>query len=146
MNVQQHVRLLMQSYHRLLGRPLIDGVDEPSIEEVCNADFAFVPHGTEPDPLFNFGNNLALTLFERRLEDFTQLPSRKSSGQTRDEDRIRLLDDVARNGFIENYSGVRVSASGRKFEISNAVVWTVGDEHGVYRGQAAKISTWRYLD
>ena len=41
MNVQQHVRLLMQSYHRLLGRPLstalmsqaltralMDGLDE----------------------------------------------------------------------------------------------------------------------
>ncbi|MDB0060862.1 MEKHLA domain-containing protein [Gammaproteobacteria bacterium] len=146
MNVQQHVRLLMQSYHRLLGRPLIDGVDEPSIEEVCNADFALVSHGTEPDPLFNFGNDLALTLFERSFEDFVQLPSRKSSGQTRDEDRIRLLYEVTRNGFIENYSGVRVSASGRKFEISNAVVWNVVDEHEVYRGQAAKISTWRYLD
>jgi len=146
MSIQQHVRLLIQSYCSLLGRPMIDGVDEPNVEEVCNADFALVSHGTEADPLFNFGNNLALTLFERSFEDFIQLPSRKSFGQTRDEDRIRLLDEVARNGFIENYSGVRVSASGRKFEISNAVVWNVVDEHGVYRGQAAKISTWRYLD
>ncbi|MDB4165703.1 MEKHLA domain-containing protein [Gammaproteobacteria bacterium] len=146
MNIQQHVRLLMQSYCALLGRPIIDGVDVPSVQQVCNADFALVSHGTEPDPLFNFGNDLALTLFERSFEDFVQLPSRKSSGQTRDEDRIRLLYEVTRNGFIENYSGVRVSASGRKFEISNAVVWNVVDEHEVYRGQAAKISTWRYLD
>ena len=146
MNIQQHVRLLTQSYCALFERPIIDGVDEPSVQQVCNADFALVSHGTEADPLFNFGNDLALTLFERSFEDFVQLPSRKSSGQTRDEDRIRLLDEVTRNGFIENYSGVRVSASGRKFEISNAVVWKVDDEHGIYQGQAAKISTWRYLD
>ena len=146
MNIQQHVRLLTQSYCALLERPIIDDVDEPSVQQVCNADFALVSHSTEADPLFNFGNDLALTLFERSFEDFVQLPSRKSSGQTRDEDRIRLLGEVTRNGFIENYSGVRVSASGRKFEISNAVVWNVADEHGIYQGQAAKISTWRYLD
>jgi hypothetical protein len=146
MNIQQQVRLLTQSYCALLERPIIDGVDKPSVQQVCNADFALVSHGTEADPLFNFGNDLALTLFERSFEDFVQLPSRKSSGQTRDEDRIRLLGEVTRNGFIENYSGVRVSASGRKFEISNAVVWNVADEHGIYQGQAAKISTWRYLD
>ena len=42
----------MQSFNRLLGRTIIDGVDEPSIEEVCNADFALVSHGTEADPKF----------------------------------------------------------------------------------------------
>ena len=146
MTIQQQAKLLASSYHAALGRPLIFGVSEPSVDEILRANFALLSHGTEADPLFNFGNDLALTLFERSFEDFVRLPSRKSSGQTRDEDRIRLLDEVARNGYIENYSGVRVSASGPKSEISNAVVWTAGDEHGVYRGQAAKISTWRYLD
>ncbi|MGA1072319.1 MAG: MEKHLA domain-containing protein [Pseudohongiellaceae bacterium] len=146
MTIQQQAKLLARSYHAALGRPLICGVSEPSVDEILTANFALLSHGTEADPLFNFGNDLALTLFERSFEDFVRLPSRKSSGQTRDEDRIRLLEEVTRNRFIENYSGIRVSASGRRFEISDAVVWNVIDESGVYRGQAAKISTWRYLD
>ena len=146
MRINQHIQLLVKSYRKLIGRLLIEDVDAPSSEEVCSADFALLSHGTEADPLFNFGNDLALTLFERSFEDFIKLPSRKSSGQTIDEDRIKLLDEVSKNGFIENYNGVRVSASGRQFEISDAVVWNVIDEKGSYHGQAAKIMTWRYLD
>ena len=146
MTIQQQAKLLASSYHAVVGRPLISGVLEPSVDEILTADFALLSHGTEADPLFNFGNDLALTLFELSFEDFVRLPSRKSSGQTRDEDRIRLLDEVTRNGFVENYSGVRVSASGRQFEISDAVVWNVIDYGGVHRGQAARISAWRYLD
>ncbi len=146
MTIRQQAKLLASSYRAALGRPLISGVLVPSVDAILKADFALLSHGTETDPLFNFGNDLALTLFERSFEDFVRLPSRKSSGQTRDEDRIRLLEEVTRNGFIENYSGIRVSASGRRFEISDAVVWNVIDESGLYRGQAAKISTWRYLD
>ena len=146
MTIRQQAKLLASSYRAALGRPLISGVLVPSVDAILKADFALLSHGTETDPLFNFGNDLALTLFERSFEDFVRLPSRKSSGQTRDEDRIRLLEEVTRNGFIENYSGIRVSASGRRFEISDAVVWNVIDESGSYRGQAAKISTWRYLD
>lgn len=73
------------------------------------------------------------------------LASRLSSEAPVDHERIRLLDEVARRGYIEDYCGVRISASGRRFEIAGATVWNLIDEAGLYCGQAAKITQWRYL-
>ncbi|WP_295386086.1 MEKHLA domain-containing protein [uncultured Thiodictyon sp.] len=46
---------------------------------------------------------------------------------------------------INDYSGVRVAASGRRFMIENACVWNLADAGGGYRGQAATFAHWRYL-
>ncbi|HEY0234301.1 MAG TPA: MEKHLA domain-containing protein, partial [Afipia sp.] len=51
------------------------------------------------------------------------LPSRLSAEAPERAERQRLLDAVARDGFISNYKGVRISKSGRRFWIENAIVW-----------------------
>jgi hypothetical protein len=43
---------------------------------------------------------------------------------------------VRANGFIADYTIIRVSSKGRRFQISNTLVWDVRDEEGVLRGQA----------
>lgn len=145
-SVQQQVELMARSFSRLLGRDLLESGAEPSADELWHCGFALLSHGAQSDPLFNYANQLALTLFERDLEAFIGLPSRLSSARTVDEDRTRLLERVAQQGYIEDYSGIRVSASGRLFEISDAIVWNLHDDSGRYRGQAAKIGRWRYVD
>ena len=136
---------MAQSYARLLGEPLLDGVTYPSAAQIWAAECGLLSHDTQADPVFNYANRLALELFEREFDSMVGLPSRLSSEAQVDHDRIRLLDEVTRHGYIANYSGVRISATGRRFEISGAVVWNLIDEAGVYRGQAAKITQWRYL-
>ena len=143
--LEAHCALLVQSYERVVGDVLVGIGEETNLASLWSADFGLVSHGVEADPVFNFGNHLALTLFERSFEEFVRLPSRKSSPQAIDTNRVALLDEVTRKGFISSYTGTRVSASGREFVIEDAVVWNLIDGQGFYRGQAAKITQWHYL-
>ena len=143
--IEAHCALLAESFARLLGRPLIDGNPKPSAAQLWTAECGLLSHSVEADPLFNYANKLALELFERDFDSMSGLPSRLSSEAPVDHERIRLLDEVARRGFIENYCGVRISSRGRRFEIRGATVWNLIDGAGSYRGQAAKITQWRYL-
>ena len=52
---------------------------------------------------------------------------------------------TARDGFVDDYSGVRISATGRRFFIEKATVWNVRDERGEFAGQAAMFRHWEYL-
>jgi len=54
---------------------------------------------------------------------------------------VRVRD----NGFIDDYSGIRISLNGRRFRINQATVWNVLDEAGAYAGQAATFSSWEFL-
>jgi len=52
---------------------------------------------------------------------------------------------VREKGFIDNYAGIRISGNGRRFEISNAVVWNIVDADDVLHGQAATFSQIEYV-
>jgi hypothetical protein len=62
------------------------------------------------------------------------------------DERARLLDRVSQQGYIDDYRGVRISKTGRRFMIEQATVWNLLDENGAPYGQAATFSQWRYLD
>jgi hypothetical protein len=137
---QQHAINLCYSYQQLLNKPLIQMSHKGTlINQLFNAPFALLSHGLEGDPIFNFGNQTALSLFEYNWDAFTQLPSRLSAKPIDQVERQRLLDAVSQHGYIDNYAGIRIAASGREFLIENAVVWNVIDKNGSYCGQAAVI-------
>ena len=142
---RKHADLLCESYERLTGKRLPGLAADPTALVLFDAPFALVSHGTEDDPVFNFANRTALDLFEMSWEEFTALPSRKSAEPVNREERARLLAQVTRDGYIDDYSGVRISSSGRRFLIENAVVWNLIDGRGVYHGQAAVFDRWSYL-
>jgi hypothetical protein len=52
---------------------------------------------------------------------------------------------VSRHGFIENYSGIRISKRGRRFRIDKATVFNLLDPAGHYLGQAATFAAWAPL-
>lgn len=121
---------------RLLGRPLV----EPGANLVAalqEAPVAIVAHGIEADPLFFFGNRAALAKFETTAEAFIGLPSRLSAEAPLREERAALLERVSRDGFIDDYAGLRISAQGTRFRIERAVVWNLIDVAGTVYGQAA---------
>jgi hypothetical protein len=146
----EHVALLVASYRRVTGRALIAG-DDPGAEaetpaeaarRLFEAPFAVVSHDTAEDPRFNYANRVALTLFEVPWEMFIGMPSRLSAEIPRREERERLLETVKKKGFIDDYRGVRISGKGRRFLIEGATVWSLYDEAGNYRGQAARFDRW----
>jgi hypothetical protein len=101
-----------------------------------------VAHGSGPDPVFFYGNPAALRLFEATFAQFTAMPSRLSAEPVLREERERLLARVRAHGFIDDYSGVRVSLSGRRFRIARATVWNLADATGEVHGQAATFTEW----
>ena len=141
-----HVATLLRSYRRLTGRHLIEQTDDPATmaKRVYEAPFFVASHGLEDDPVLNYGNRCALELFAMNWEKFTQTPSRLTAEEPHREERARLLSNVAEKGFIDDYSGVRISADGNRFRVHRATVWNVFDDLGEKTGQAATFSKWDY--
>lgn len=144
--LSEHIRLLCSSYLRLLNKPLLQAEEDGTLsEKLFYAPVGLVSHNSAKDPVFNYANLTAMTLFEFSWHEFTALPSRMSAEPVNQEERMRLLDAVAAKGFIENYQGIRISASGKRFKIRNAVVWNLVDEQDLYQGQAACFKHWEFL-
>ena len=135
--------LIAESHLRLTGRRL---VDETGADALWASPAVIVAHDTAPDPIFFFGNARALALFETLPENFTAMPSRLSAEAELREERARLMARVTRDGFIDDYSGVRISATGRRFRIQRATVWNLVDASGHLHGQAAAFNDWTRLD
>lgn len=139
------IRLIADSFARLLLRPLVDAAAEDVFAALWSAPRVVVAHGSGDDPVFFYGNRLALELFEMDFASFTQLPSRLSAEPMQREARARLLAQVSRQGYIDDYAGVRISSTGKRFMIEQAVVWNLIDDSGRIRGQAATFDRWRML-
>jgi len=95
--------------------------------------------------VLNYGNQAALTLWEMSWAELTRTPSRLTAEAPNREERARLLAEVTAHGFIDNYSGIRVSRTGRRFRILQATVWNLLDARQNFAGQAALFSRWEFL-
>ena len=143
----EHVQLLLDSFARLLGRDLIPR-DASPVERarlLFESAFVVVSHGTEADPALNYCNAAALTLWEMDWATFVQTPSRLTAEPVHRDERARLLERTRRDGYVDDYSGIRISQSGRRFRIEQAIVWNLVDAAGHLRGQAATFDQWTPL-
>ena len=142
-----HAELLIASYRRLTGNELVAqglaGVEKS--RALYEAPYGVVSHNTADDPVFNYGNRTALRLFQMDWSGFTRLPSRKSAEPVNRAERERLLARVTKDGFIDDYRGIRISAAGVRFLIEDATVWNLLNDKGVYCGQAAVFYRWTLL-
>ena len=143
----QHAELLIASYHHWTGKELVQ--QSASLQEryqaLFEASYGIVSHNTDENPVFNYGNRTVLELFEMQWSEFIHLPSRKSAETVNRDERDRLMARVTREGYIDDYSGVRISSTGQRFMIKDAVVWNIIDDAGIYRGQAAVFFSWFLL-
>ena len=114
-----------------------------SEREVFRYVAALVPNVADAEDIVQ---QTALTLWEMSWQEFTTLPSRQPVDPDERETRARLLAEVASQGFIEHYTGVRIAQSGRRFRIQEVIVWNLLGEHGQPYGQAAMFAHWTFLD
>lgn len=146
-SVIAQAQLITRSLKHWTGRELLPGnfLALEFSEKLFHAPFVVVSHGTEADPVLNYGNAAALTLWEMSWAEFTRTPSRLTAEAPSRDERARLLAAVAQRGFIDDYSGVRISKTGRRFNIANATVWNLISETGAPCGQAAMFAEWKFL-
>ena len=143
----EHVQLLLDSFARLVGRELIprEGSATEQAERLDRAPFVVVSHGTEADPILNYGNAAALALWGMTPEEFRGTPSRLTAEPAHRDERARLLERTRRDGYVDDYSGIRISKTGQRFRIERAIVWNLTDAAGTPRGQAATLDRWTPL-
>ncbi|MFM9277768.1 MEKHLA domain-containing protein [Paenibacillus jiagnxiensis] len=143
----EHAKLIMESYQRVIGQALLQEVISPddAFTQLFHAPLVVLSHGTESDPVLNFGNRAALELWEMDWEAFTRTPSRFTAEPMEREERDKFLEAVSEKGYVDDYTGVRISSTGRRFHILRATVWNLIDENGAIHGQAAAFREHRYI-
>ncbi len=143
----RHTECLARSLKHWTGRELLAGnlTGRELARAVFESPLVLVSHGTEADPVLNYGNRTALKLWELDWAAFTRLPSRFTAEAPNREERARLLAAVTQHGFIDDYSGVRIASTGRRFRIDRATVWNLVGIDGSRLGQAAMFDRWEFL-
>lgn len=145
---QDHVLCLLASLRHWTGRNLVDP-NLPGSEQsrqLFYAPFAVLSHDAAADPVLTYANLTGLRLFELSWQELVQTPSRLTAEAVYRDQRAALLTEVSRRGFIDDYRGVRISKSGRRFVIESATVWNLRDSNGAHCGQAAAFNEWKFLD
>ncbi|MEP4078657.1 MEKHLA domain-containing protein [Haloferula sp.] len=140
-----HVELLLGSYRRLTGKDLISP-DSDAAQRLFESPSFVASHSTDADPVLTYGNQTALDLFEMSWGEFTSTPSRFTAEAPLRDERQQLLERVSKHGYIDDYSGIRISKSGKRFHIKQATVWNLLDDEGKVIGQAATFDSWLPAD
>lgn len=140
----EQAEMLISSFKLLTGKDLVPPKlsGEEAYRVLFEAPFAVLSHDTARDPLFNYANFAAQLLFEMDWNAITSIPSRQSAEAETRAERARLLEQVTDHGFIEDYRGVRISSTGKRFMIEEAMIWNLFDTQGTCRGQAAALYSW----
>jgi PAS domain-containing protein len=146
--LEEPTRLILTNYQRHFGRDLLEiPYASLAVETLFEAPrvvlSALGSFGS--DNVFNYANRAALELFAYSWSELIGQPSSASAEPVHRDERRRLLDEVGQNGFIENYSGIRISKHGRRFRINRATVFNLLDENETYVGQAATFADWEPL-
>jgi len=145
--VIQHTQRLLRSFQHWTGRSLLAPAATPAAtaQALFQAPFVVVSHGTQTNPIFNYGNQTALDLWEFDWSTFTQMPSRYSAEPDERRDRAQLLAAAKTQGYSRNYQGIRISRTGKRFRVVNVTLWEVLDETNHSCGQAATFDQWEFL-
>lgn len=143
-----HTQIMLDSYHKFVGSELIarDGDATDQARALFQSEFVVVSHATQDDPILNYGNRTALDLWQMDIPTLLRTPSRMTAEPVHRDERARLLERTSRDGFVDDYRGIRISSTGRRFLIEQATVWNLVDKDGQRVGQAATFSDWKFLD
>jgi hypothetical protein len=140
-------QLLLDSYRHWIGNDLIERTADTKQQArtLFEASVVVVSHGVEPDPILNYGNQTTLDLWELSWDQFIKTPSRLTAEPDDRAERERMLTQARAKGYYDGYRGVRISSTGKRFLVEQALIWTVIDVAGRPIGQAATFSQWSYL-
>ncbi|MDC0737326.1 MEKHLA domain-containing protein [Cognatishimia sp. SS12] len=133
---------LLRSFAACLGRPLLRPATAQALYE---APFPVLAHNTADDPILTYGNRAAQQLWELDWAALRQLPSRLTAEPGQRAERAAMFDAMRQNGFADDYSGIRISATGQRFRIKNAIIWTLTNAAGVKIGEAATFKDYELL-
>lgn len=147
---KQHLAVcILRSFERAFGRPLLAGGTTHDVLQASQllfrGDTVVLAHDGASDPALIYANAAALQLWERSWAEMIGMPSRLTAEPEERAGRARMLATALQQHACEGYSGVRISKSGRRFQIHNARLWTLWGPGDQPCGQAAAFSSWWWL-
>ena len=143
----KHVETLLDSFEKLVQKQIIVRTGDPieDLKLIEGGEFVLVSHNGGKDPILNYGNQFALNLWELNWKDFTKTPSRKTAEIDLRARREEMLKIAKEKGFYDEYEGIRVSSTGKRFRIKNAIIWNVLNKDNATIGQAAYFTDIEYI-
>ena len=102
-----------------------------------NERFGILSHGTQEDPIYNYGNQASLILFDQTLENLCKTPSRYSTVESLMDDREQLIQQINDAGYGTISDAVRTTTKGKLFVIQTIWIWHVYHPDGRRIGLAA---------
>ncbi len=140
-------QLLLNSFERFLNRPLIsrDGQPNEQAKRLFQSPSVVVAHGIQVDPILCYANQAALDLWETDLSRMLSMPSRETAEPMERSERAKMLERGRTHGYIDDYQGIRVTTTRKRFHIRNATIWNLIDETESLRGQAATFTDWEFI-
>ncbi|MEM7284418.1 MAG: MEKHLA domain-containing protein [Pseudomonadota bacterium] len=143
---QMHCHLLKTNFEKLFEEPFPIQAPIESLGQIVYASsYSVLSHSNAAVPIFTYANLSAQSLWELGWAEITTMPSYQSAREDSQRDRAELLTKVQQDGCSKSYSGVRISSSGKRFEIKNVYVWNLYQDEA-YVGQAALFNEWVYVD
>ena len=143
-----HVARLAESFARVTGRDLIAemGLDPARLgQSAWEGDFALLSHRGDAQAMLNYANRFALGLWEMDWAALIATPSQATAPDGDVAERAGMMAAVARDGYVSNYAGRRISATGRLFAIENVTIWRLLDANGEPFAAAATFKTFTRL-
>lgn len=145
--LKDYIYLITNSLKKLADIEIVDSSLslEEQAKQVFNAGYVFLAHNAANEPIFNYANQTALNLFEMSWDEITNLSSKYSAENDERGKREEFIAEVTAKGYSKDYSGIRVSKTGKRFEIKNVILWNVYDSENNRIGQAAMFDEYNYL-
>ena len=145
--LKDYIYLITTSLKKLTGIEIVDASlsIEEQAKQVFYSSYVLLAHNASNEPIFNYANLQALQLFEMSWEEFTSMPSKYSAEADERGKREKLLAEVEENGYSKNYSGIRISKTGRRFEIKDVIIWNVYNADNNRIAQAALFEDYKYV-
>lgn len=137
--------VLLDSYRRLLGRDLFARTGDAAADarQLDDLPVAVLAHDAATPPRLDWVNRAAAAAFEAAPADLIGRASAATAPPDATADRQQLFVRLEERGFVTGYSGVRVTATGRRFVIDDVTVYELSDPDGRAAGHAAIIGTTR---
>ena len=141
---QKHIVIMLDNLKRWTNYDLIQEYGfsfERLGEQVFNADFYLLSHNTAIDPVLTYGNQQVLDRWEVSWQELISMRSSDTAKSIDQTQRSMLMAQVKQHNYISGYSGIRVSKTGKEFQILDAIIWNLFLADGSFYGQAARFKS-----
>jgi MEKHLA domain len=137
---QEHILIMLENLKRWTNYDLIQEYGfslERLGSQIFDADFYLLSHNAAADPILTYGNQQVLDQWEVTWSELVTMRSRETAKPVDRADRAKLMAQVKAHNYVSGYHGIRISKTGKEFQILDGIIWNLFLTDGSFYGQAA---------